>query len=73
MDLLSENEQIINVFLLVRNQTVQEKMGEGKIITDLGIPAIKIVMDIFEVQNQKNCLLAVRKLWHELRKMGYEN
>jgi len=46
-------------------------MGE---VTDISIPAIKIVMDIYGVNDQLGCLNMVRKVFHHfLEKQGSEN
>jgi hypothetical protein len=65
VDLIKENEEVAQVFMVTRHQTITAGV-EGRQI-DLSIPAVKIVMDLFGVKNQLECLQRVRKLWYEVK------
>ena len=56
-----ENEEAAAVYLLTRRQVVT--MGEQ--ILDLHIPAVKIVMDLHGVQEQRACLGKVLRVFHQ--------
>jgi hypothetical protein len=49
--------------MATRNQVVTA--GQGQAI-DLHIPAVKIVMDLYGVRDQRAVLDRVRWLWHEI-------
>lgn len=55
-----ENEEAVDVFFICRHQVIIA----GKIL-DIKIEAVKAAMDIFRVQNQKECFERVRKLSRE--------
>ena len=62
-ELMPENHEVARVYLLVQNQ-ILATMGQ---VIDLNIPAIKTVMDIYEIEDQKTCLERVMKLFHYFR------
>lgn len=59
-----ENEDAVNAYLLTRNQVVMMGM---ETVADINIVAVKIVMDLFGVKDQRACLLKVRHLFHEFK------
>ncbi len=44
--------------------------GQNNVPVDISIPAVKIVMDIYNVGDQRTCLESVRRLWHKTRGDG---
>lgn len=66
VELQVENEDIAQVYMLTRRQYVTAETGR---IVDISIPAVKIVMDLMGVADQKDCLDGVRSLFfHFLEK-----
>lgn len=61
VDLMEENEEVGQVFMLTRRQYVTA--GQGQVV-DISIPAVKVVMDLLKIENQKICLMRVRDLFH---------
>ena len=59
-----ENQEVVSVYFLTRNQFITVGMG---MVADISIPAVKIVMDLLEVEDQKDCLKKVVHLFHEFR------
>jgi hypothetical protein len=64
VELLEENEETAAVYMLTRRQVLTAGPGEP---VDISIPAIKIVMDLYGVRDQKRCLNRVRRLFHHFR------
>jgi hypothetical protein len=64
VELLKENEEAANVYMLTRQQVIMMQTDKGPRPIDISIPAIKDVMDIYGVQDQRGCLLKVRKVFH---------
>ena len=62
VDLRPENEDAGAVFMLSRNQVIT--IGEHGQPVDINIQAVKVVMDLHGVTDQKLCLHRVRHLWH---------
>lgn len=65
-EVLPENREALDVYLLARNQVVT--VGEG--VADISFPAVKIVMDVLGVVDQRRCFLKVHGLFHEFRPKG---
>jgi hypothetical protein len=63
-DLLPENKEALDVYLVVRGQIITAGMGT---VVDIDIPAVKIVMDLLQVKDQRDCLMKVRHLFHEFK------
>ncbi len=63
--LLDENIDAIQIYFLVQNQVI---IAPGGQIIDLNINAIKVAMDLYEVQNQRQCLGKVMELFNYFRK-----
>ena len=66
VDLMPENEEAARVFQRVRGQVIAVGM-EGKVI-DLNYPAVKMVMDLYGVKNQKDCFEKVVRVFHHFLK-----
>lgn len=67
---MAENEDAAQVYIVTRNQVVNSGMG----VADISIPAVKVVMDLYQVKNQLACLNKVRKLfYHFLKEAGDES
>ncbi|HOO50360.1 MAG TPA: hypothetical protein PLK94_03620 [Alphaproteobacteria bacterium] len=49
---------------MTRNQIITAGMGQ---VVDISIPAVKIVMDLLGVRDQKSCLLKVHKAFHHFK------
>ena len=62
VELSPENDIDAQVYMMTRRQVVTVGMS-GQIV-DISIPAVKIVMDLYGVANQAECLNRVRKLFH---------
>jgi len=69
VDLLPENKQAAEVYMVTRNQVITAGMGQP---IDISIPAIKIVMDIWGIRDQKKCLSKVRSAFHHFNKEQQE-
>ena len=61
VELIEENEDAAKTFMLTRRQFVTADQGQ---VVDISIPAVKVVMDMFEIENQESCLMRVRNLFH---------
>ena len=53
---MPENREAAEIYMICQNQLITTGMGQ---IVDISIPAVKIVMDIWQVSNQKKCLLKI--------------
>jgi hypothetical protein len=63
--LARENEEIAEVYFQVRSQVIATY---GQVI-GLSIPAVKIVMDLYGIKDQKTCLTRIMKtFYHFLNK-----
>ena len=58
---MPENREAMQVYMMARTQIITAGMGQ---VIDISIPAVKIVMDLFGVRNQKRCLSKVRAAFH---------
>lgn len=56
--------------MITRNQVLTAGMGD---IIDINILAVKAVMDIENVQDQKNCLKKVLSMFHTWQKNRKKN
>ena len=59
--LLAENEEAALIYMTVRRQYVTGEYGR---VVDLSIQAVKIVMDLYGVQDQRRCLEKVLKTFY---------
>jgi len=67
--LLPENTKAAEVYMVTRNQVITAGMGQ---VIDISIPAIKIVMDLWGIHDQKKCLNKVRSAFHHFNKEHQE-
>ncbi len=56
--LLPENVEIARVYFMVSSQVIA---GMGGVIA-LNIPAVKIVMDLFSIEDQRTCLTRIMRV-----------
>jgi len=61
---MPENREASEVYFMTRNQIITAGMGQ---VVDISIPAVKIVMDLLGVRDQKSCLLKVLKAFHHFK------
>ena len=66
---MPENREAAEVYMVVRNQFITAGLGQ---VIDVSIPAVKIVMDLFGVLNQKECLLKVLSVFHHFKPKNNE-
>ena len=59
--LLAENEDAALVYMITRRQYITGEYGR---VVDLSIQAVKIVMDLYGVQDQRRCLEKVLKTFY---------
>jgi hypothetical protein len=62
-----ENEDAFFVFGHVSNQAIFAGMNAVPI--DLNYPAVKFIMDLYGIKNQRDCFERVLKLWHHVAKI----
>jgi len=55
-----------------RRQYVTRHDGQYDQAVDISIPAVKVVMDLHEIQNQRECLLKVQRTFHHFLKKQNE-
>lgn len=70
VDLMPENQEAAEVYQVVRGQVITAGM-DGRVI-DLNFPAVKIVMDLNGVKDQKACFDKVRHTFYELLREARE-
>ena len=63
-ELLPENQDAIAVYSQVRNQAIYA--GMDAIPVDLNYGAVKIVMDMYGIENQPDCFQKVLKAWNHI-------
>ena len=61
VDLMPENADAAKVYMICQNQFITAGMGQ---VVDISIPAVKIAMDLYRVQDQKKCLSKVQAVFH---------
>ena len=59
--LREENEDVATTYMIARRQYITAENGR---IVDISIPAIKVVMELYGIRNQKECLARVMRLFH---------
>ena len=59
--LLAENEDAALVYMITRRQYITGEYGR---VVDISIPAVKIVMDMHGIIDQKRCLEKVLKTFY---------
>lgn len=65
VELMAENRQAAEVYMITQNQFITAGMGQ---VVDISIPAVKIVMDLCGVQDRKKCLSKVRAVFRHFLK-----
>lgn len=65
--LLPENEDAATVYMQCRNQAVF--VGMDGVPVDLDINAVKTVMDLEGIRDQRDCLQRVRAMWHHVAEL----
>jgi len=68
VELKVENEDAAEVYMMTRRQYVTRHNGRYDHVVDIDIPAVKTVMDLYGVGDQKTCLLKVRSIFHHFLK-----
>ena len=56
------------IYRAVRNQVVTVFNGERNVVIDLNYPAVKMVMDLYGVKNQRECFEKVLGTFHHFLK-----
>jgi len=66
VDLLLENKQAAEVYMVTRSQFITAGMGQ---VIDISIPAVKIIMDLYPggISDQWKCLSKVRAAFHHFK------
>lgn len=64
-EILPENQEAIEVYTQVRNQAICVGMEP----VDLNYGAVKIIMDLFEVENQRDCFGRVITMWNHIAEL----
>jgi len=62
---MPENKEAAEVYMMTRNQVVTAGMGQP---IDISISAVKTVMDLWGVRDQKKCLSRVISTFHHFNK-----
>ena len=62
--LLPENEEAFFIYNLVRNQAIF--VGMDGMPVDLNYNAVKMTMDLYNIENQRECFNKVLKVWHAI-------
>jgi len=69
--LMPENEDVIKVYLAARSQVIPGIAG----IIDINYLAVKMLMDLYEIKNQKQCfegVIDLFKYFHEEAKLAQD-
>jgi len=67
VDLFEENEDAGEVYMATRRQYRTAEQGR---VVDIDIVAVKTVMDLYGVSDQRECLERVRMLFHHFMDGG---
>ena len=70
VDLLPENEDAATVYMITRRQYITAENGR---VVDISIPAVKTVMDLYGVREQRRCMSKVLMLFHRFRGQADES
>ena len=65
---LPENQEVWHIYLRVKNQAIMS-MG-GPVALDYN--AVKLIMDMYKVEDQKTCFERVVNLWDRIRSQQAE-
>jgi hypothetical protein len=58
--LMKENEAVARVYMACRGQVKTRFNGEYDVVTDLDFVAVKVVMDMYKIVNQRETLARMR-------------
>ena len=64
VELVSENEDAAEVYMMTRWQYVTRHNGKFDVVVDISIPAVESAMRIKKVRDQEGCLNKVRRTFH---------
>ena len=64
VDLMEENNDAAKIFRIVRGQVISLHNGQHDEVIDLNFCALKVVMDWYEIQNQRECFEKVHGTFH---------
>ena len=64
VELLSENEDAFLIYNIVQNQAIF--IGMNAVAIDLDYNAVKIVMNLYGIEDQLDCFQRVVKVWHTM-------
>lgn len=64
VDLDPENEDAAKIFQLVQGQIITRHNGQHDEIIDLNYPAVKIMMDLYQIRNQRDTFERVLSVFH---------
>ena len=67
MDLIEDNRDAAQIYGICKRQVITA--GEGNEIIDLNYTAIKIMMDLYGVEKQRECFEKVTKTFHHFLNM----
>ena len=67
VDLLEENDEAASIYMLCQRQVILNGVGE---VIDLKFEAVKAMMDLQGVKNQRECFAKVYKTFHHFLKEG---
>lgn len=70
VELISGNEEVAAVYMTARRQYVT---GEHGRVVDLSIHAVKIVMDLYGIADQRTCLKRVLKTFYVMQGKSIAN
>ena len=65
VEIMAENEDAAQIYLTARRQIITAGMGK---VIDINIQAVKTVMDLYQVKDQRSCLDKVRYLFFHFLK-----
>lgn len=61
VELLDENDEAARVYQVVQSQTVTRFNGQHDEVIDLDFNAVKAIMDLYGVRDQRTCFEKVRR------------
>lgn len=70
VDLAEENEEAARIYQIVRGQIITRFNGQADDVIDLNYQAIKVVMDMYNVKNQRAVFEKIRKTFYHFLNEG---
>lgn len=64
VELADENREVAQIFRMVRGQVLTRFNGQYDEVADLNFPAVKIIMDLFGVKDQRTCFEKVCRVFY---------